>query len=320
MKVHVPLSVILLATQLIATDDLIAPRSVLWREPKAMTIQDWVCGPGGCDGAPVAPYRFKSEDFTGSSPKVNVTDGRGRAWSIKFGTEVIPECFGSRFLTAVGYLAEPTYYVSSGAVEGIDTLGRARRFVHRDGSFTKGRFEGRNQPDFVFMKGMAWRWDQSPFAGTRELAGLKILMVLLSNWDAKDTRDSDSNIGVFRVPDKGTEILFHGVFKWGASLGRWGDVFHRDQSDVSGYVAETPSFVTGVRDGIVEWGFRGKHTDDLTGGITVNDVRWLLPYVKRITPEELHAGLRASGATERQAACWADAIEARIQQLQAIAK
>jgi hypothetical protein len=70
----------------------------------------------------------------------------------------------------------------------------------------------------------------------------------------------------------------------------------------------------------VEWGFRGKHAADLTSGITLDDVRWLLPYLERITPEEIRVGLAASGATERQTACWASAIEARIRQLQRIAK
>jgi hypothetical protein len=319
MKRWVSLLSALLLAALAAADDPLA-RSVLWREPKRMTVQDWTCGPGGCDQAPAPPFRFQAEDFSGSSPKVTVVDAHGRTWSIKFGAEVIPECFGSRFVTAVGYLAEPTYFVASGKVEGAGKLGRARRFVHKDGSFARGRFEGRSQPDFVFLRGTAWRWDQSPFAGTREFAGLKIVVMLLSNWDAKDTRDSDSAIGAFRVPDNGGEIVYHGVFKWGGSLGRWGNALHRDRSDVAGYTDETPEFVKGVSGNTVEWGFRGKHDDDLTSGITTDDVRWLLPYLQRITPEEMRAGLRASGATQRQAACWTNAIGARIGQLRAIAK
>src|SRR5215204_4378170 len=32
-----------------------------------------------------------------------------------------------------------------------------------------------------------WRWEANPFAGTRELQGLKILMALIENWDLKDS-------------------------------------------------------------------------------------------------------------------------------------
>jgi hypothetical protein len=52
----------------------------------------------------------------------------------------------------------------------------------------------------------------------------------------------------------------------------------------------------------------------------VEDVRWLLPYLSRATPDGISVALKTSGATERQAHCWAMSIENRIEQLQAIAK
>jgi hypothetical protein len=63
----------------------------------------------------------------------------------------------------------------------------------------------------------------------------------------------------------------------------------------------------------------GKHRASLEAGITIEDVRWLLPYLQRITPQDLEAGLKASGATERQTACWSWAIQDRIRQMAAIA-
>jgi len=294
---------------------------VLWRAPRQMTMEDWTCGPGGCDRVPAPPFQFIKEDPGGTNPKVTVRDANRRAWSVKFGAEVIPECFAPRLLEALGYAAEPTYFVATGKIIGVHDLHRARWMVKKDGTFTKARFELRGQPDLVYLKGREWSWLDNPFRGTPELAGLKIAMMLLSNWDAKDARDGgDSNNGVFREAEPGTSDLRYEVFDWGASLGRWGGQLRRDQSDCAGFAEDTQHFVKGVRQSEVEWGFTGKHWQDLTAGISVDDVRWLMPHLLRITPEQMQAGLKASGATEREATCWAGAIENRIQQLQAITR
>jgi hypothetical protein len=298
-----------------------APPKVLWRAPHPMAAGDWICGPGGCDRVPVAPFQFIKEDLSGTNVKLTVRDANGRTWSVKFGAEVIPECFAPRFLEALGYAAEPTYFVASGRITGVHDLVRARRIVKRDGSFTKARFELRGQADLVFLNGRSWSWVENPFRGTPELAGMKIAMMTLSNWDAKDARDgNDSNNGVFREAEGTTWELRYEVFDWGASLGRWGGILRRDQSDCAGFAEDTRHFITGVRQNVVEWGFKGKHWQDLTAGISVDDVRWLLPYLKRITLADLRSGLKASGATRRQAACWADEIGNRIQQLSDISQ
>lgn len=303
---------------LLAADNAL-PRSVLWRQPQAPSVQDWVCGPGGCGLTPVPPFRYKAGDESGSNPKINVIDARGRHWNVKFGAEVIPECFGSRFLNAIGYVVEPSFFVAAGKLESLPEIyGEARRIVKNDGTFTKARFQARGLKDFEFVKGQSWSWNENPFQGTRELAGLKIVMMLLSNWDAKDARDGDeSNNAVFRNP--GGEWLYS-MYDWGASLGHWGGVFRRDQSDCSAYQSDTPHFVKGLNGSIVEFGFSGKHGADLSTGISVEDVRWLLRSLAGVSPDRLRAALKASGATERQNACWAGAIQDRIRQLQAVAR
>ncbi|MFN7999050.1 MAG: hypothetical protein U0Q18_35845 [Bryobacteraceae bacterium] len=306
--------------QTAADPDAALPR-ILWREPPRMTEREWTCGPGGCDRMPAAPFRFLKEDTTGSSPKLTVKDAHGRNWSVKFGAEVIPECFAARFITALGYLGEPAYYVGTGRIEGAQNLKRVRRVVAKDGTFAKARFELRGERDLEFIEGRAWSWTDNPFRGTHELDGLRIVMMLLSNWDAKDARDGDeSNTGVFRWTDGERKVLAFGVFDWGASLGTWGGAVRRDQSDCAGYTKDTPDFVKGVKPDGVSWGFSGKHTQSVTAGISVDDVRWLLPYLLRITPGQLRAGLKASGATDRQAGCWSGAIQNRIRQLQAVAR
>lgn len=296
-------------------------KQLLWREPGPMPNEHWICGPGGCDRTPVPPFQFVKEDMGGTNPKVSVRDAKGLNWNIKFGAEAIPECFASRFVTALGYLAEPTYFVASGRIEGLGKLTRARRVVHKDGTFTKGRFELRGQKDLVFLEDRFWSWADNPFRGTHELAGLKIVTMLLSNWDVKDARDGDdSNNSVFRIPGDGdSPLLFFGVSDWGASLGRWGGPRRRDKSDCSGYTRDTAQFIKGVRRNEVEFSYIGKH-EDLNEAISIDDVRWLLPHLQRVTADELRAGLKASGATERQTTCWSNAIENRVRQLQAVAR
>jgi len=293
----------------------------IWHAPRPMTSADWVCGPGGCDRRPTPPFQFLKEDGGGTNPKMTVRDARGLEWSIKFGAEAIPECFGSRFATALGYFAEPTYFVAQGKIEGTKNLKATRHVVNKDGSFRHVRFELRGEKDLVFVPHRPWGWTDNPFLGTHELAGLKIVMMLLSNWDAKDAHEGDdSNNNIFRGFVDGAPALLYSVTDWGASLGRWGGLMRRDQSDCSGYTHDDTNFVKHVSGGGIEWGYEGKHSQDVESNLTIDDVHWLLQQLDRIRREDLHTGLKASGATDRQASCWAAAIENRIQQLQAVAR
>ena len=293
----------------------------IWRAPRPFTSHDWICGPGGCGRTPSPPFQFLKEDTGGTNPKMTVRDAKGLEWSIKFGAEAIPECFASRFVTALGYFAEPTYFVAEGRVEGIKDLKTTRYVVNKDGSFKHGRFELRGESDLVFLPGHVWGWIDNPFLGTHELAGLKIVMMLLANWDAKDDREGDdSNNNMFRGVVGGAPALLYSVTDWGASLGHWGGLMRRDQSDCAGYTRDDSNFIKHADGAAIDWGYEGKHAVDIKTNITIGDVRWLLPYLERIRDEDLHTGLKASGATDRQTACWAAAIENRIHQLQAVAR
>ena len=294
---------------------------VLWHAPHPLSAEEWTCGPGGCSQAPKPPFQFVKEDLTGSNLKVLVRDANGREWDVKFGGETIPECFAPRFLNAVGYRGETTFCVGSGKIEGVKGLRRAHYVIHKDGTFRKGRFEARNQPDFEFLKGQSWAWDNNPFSGSHELAGLKVVMMLLSNWDAKDVRDGEeSNNAVFRATGANGPELDFVVFDWGASLGQWGGKGRRDKSDCSGYWIDTPHFVEQAGPNGLRWSYSGKRDEEIKRGISVDDIRWLTPYLSKLTKEQLQAGLKASGATDRQAACWASAIDNRTRQLEAVAK
>jgi hypothetical protein len=87
----------------------------------------------------------------------------------------------------------------------------------------------------------------------------------------------------------------------------------------AGYQKQTKDFVKGVKAGVVEWGYGGRHQEDITEGITVEDVQWLLQYLGAITDEAIKTGLRASGASERDVKTFSRSIRERIRQLEDIA-
>jgi hypothetical protein len=291
-------------------------KAVLWQAPGTITIRDWVWGPGGEARAPKPPFEFLEEDFNGTNAKIKVRDAKGDQWIAKFGGENHSEVFASRLLYALGYVTEPNYFVLSGVVTGVHDLRRAKPFIAKDGTFHYARFKLRDHKMLAHVDGQTWSWDDNPFMGTQELNGLKILLMLTSNWDAKDSRDgAGSNTSVYSKPGSANQ-LYYAFDDWGATMGKWGGFFKRDKWDPSGYRDQTKTFVQGTAGQTIEWGYHGKHGKDITSGISAGDVRWLLTYLSRVTDEELRAGLRASGATDLQIDVYTRSLRDRIAQLE----
>ncbi len=168
---------------------LFAARHRLWRDPGDVEHLDLAAGPGGRDYIPAAPYRFVEEHASGTQPCVSVNDVRGRRWRVKWGQEVRCETFAVRLAWACGYFAEITHFVPSGSIDGVATLTRAASSVDASGRFGDARFELDDPAVEKLFEEHSWSWTDNPFVGTRELAGLKVLLMLLSNWDNKDQRD-----------------------------------------------------------------------------------------------------------------------------------
>ena len=164
-------------------------KALLWQQPGNITIADWIWGPGGEARAPQAPFEFIEEDFNGTNPKVKVRDAKGDRWTVKFGGEDHSDVFAARLLFAMGYTAQPAYFVHSGAITGVHGLKRAKPFIGKQGQFAYARFKLHESKKVTRVEGVDWSWINNPFVGTHELNGLKILMMILSNWDAKDSRD-----------------------------------------------------------------------------------------------------------------------------------
>ena len=299
-------------------------KNVLWTDPGDVSSLDFEYGVGGPERQPQPPFRFVKEDLSGTSPKVNVTDGRGVSWNIKWGREARPSTFCTRLLWACGYVAVPEYFLSHGSIEGVRGLRRAKDRVSDDGSFVNARFQLRSDSPRYLEE--SWTWSDNPFMGTRELQGLKILMLLVSNWDTKDARDTrsapngssviDSNLSIFEDNSSGEQHYLYADVDWGASLGKWGNLITWRKWDCKGFEEQTPNFLKGVNNGWLEWGFRGKHRKDVTEDISVYDVQWLLKYLGEITDAQIRTGLAASGAVPDEIDCYARALRQRVEQLQ----
>ena len=298
---------------------LLATRHRLWREPGTHGPADLRFGPGGADGVPAPPFQFVEEHSSGSQPCVAVRDSRSRLWRVKWGHEARPESFAVRLVWACGYFAEVTHFVAEGRIEGASNLARARNCLDEEGRFADARFELEDRRVRMLFDEHSWSWDDNPFVGTKQLSGLKIVNMLLSNWDTKDRRDVSrgSNTAIFEYPvSRWAREARYLITDWGGAMGKWGsNVVSRDRWDPEGFAAQTPSFVTGVRDGFVNFGYQGQRTAEITRGITVDHVEWFYRHSRRLTEKSLRDGLLASGATEEEAARFAVALRARIAQL-----
>jgi hypothetical protein len=298
---------------------LTSRRSVIWRDPGPAERRDFAAGPGGRHGTPAPPFQFVEEHGAGSFPCVSVRDARSRLWRVKWGEEVHTEVFASRLAWAAGYFVEVNYFVPSGRIEGASALQRAGECIQPDGSFAHARFELDEPGVIKHFDEHSWSWNDNPFVGTRELNGLKIVMMLLSNWDNKDVRDvaRGSNTAIFehRVERDITEARYL-IIDWGAALGSWGsNVLSRGRWDSGAYAAQNDQFVLGMDGDRVQWGYKGQRTADAVADISLGDVRWLYQYMEGISDDQLAAGLRASGATESEIADFTSAIRARLNQL-----
>jgi len=268
--------------------------AVVWQDPAALARED--------KGAPAPPFRFDREETGGTSPKVVVKDARGVTWYVKFGFEAKPETLASRIVRSAGYFAPIAYFVPKGQIQSIPAgnLKRADKAIDEaSGRFTEARFS--REVDFV--KDASWTLDESSIKGSRELSGLKLLIMLTSNWDIKDPN--------FAVVRQAGQPMF-AITDWGQTFGAPDMKTHwncRQYSDI------TRSWLDGVEDGHIYMRFGGKMSNVVTNGIRVEHARWLLSRISGLTEPRLKKLLRSAGATPEESACFSTAITQRITSL-----
>jgi hypothetical protein len=271
---------------------------VLWREPADISTRDLRHGAGGAASRPnLSNVTFIKEEKGGFSTKYRVKDGAGREWVVKIGKEAQSETAATRLLWAAGYPTEIVHLMPRVNIRG-------------KGTFRNVRFEAR--PKSIDRAG-EWKWGENPFVGTREFQGLKVMMVLLNNWDIKD-----SNNVILHVPRGGRDELHYAISDLGATLGktgRWPVVwrFTRSRNDPEGFTGDR--FIDEIKsDGRVDFHFSGKKRG-IFNDITVDDARWIGSWLARLSDRQLADAFRAANYTPSEVRMYARAIRWRINQL-----
>lgn len=282
----------------------------IWEDRGDISKLNLVLGIGSESGKPKAPFQFDKEDVTGTNPKIKIIDANGVKWNLKFDEEVHAEVAASRIAWACGYMVEESYFIPSGKVNGVTGLGRAKKFVGSDGSFTNAMAEKR--PGNIARRAINWDWSSNPFVGTKELSGLAILNCLLSNWDAKTTNNNvlgmhDGNGG---VKD------WYLVADWGGTFGKTGGFLSHSKWDLADYSKQR--FIEGSRSGAISFHYSGKMS--ALRSVPSDHARWFLGVIGKLSDNQLRDAFRAAGATQAETEGFSAQIRKRISELQAAAR
>lgn len=282
----------------------------LWVDRGDISKLNLFWGIGSPEDMPKPPFQFEKEDTSGTNPKIKVVDANGVKWNIKFDEEVHAEVACSRIVWACGYMVEESYFMASGKVEGVSGLGRAAKFVGRDGTFSNGMFEKR--PENVARRGVNWDWEKNPFVGSKELSGLAIVSFLLSNWDAKVT--NNNVLGAF--DDSGKVIDWYVVADWGGTLGKTGGFTSHSKWNLADYSKQ--QFIEGASGGTVKFHYSGKMGSSLKT-IPREHVTWFAGLVGQLSDTQLRDAFKAAGASPAETDGFTAQIRKRINELKSAA-
>lgn len=267
---------------------------ILWRDPGDIASRDLFNGPGGEQMKPdLSRVTFIEEETGGYSKKYRVQDGKGRIWVAKLSKEAQSETAATRIVWAVGYETEIPYLVPRVNIEG-------------KGTFENVKFEAR--PKDIKRLDL-WKWDDNPFVGTNELQGLKVLMILLENWDIKDT---NNKILHARNEQTGASEMRYIISDLGATFGKTGGIISRTRNKPEDYVEA--KFINEVKGNHVDFRFSGKR-QGLFDDITIAQARWIGDLLGRLTDQQIQDAFRAANYSPEQVRMLSDALKGRITEL-----
>ncbi len=267
---------------------------VMWTANDVASV-DTLAGPGGEEMKPdLSKIEFIRQETGGYSTKYRIRDGAGKVWVAKVGAEAQSETAAVRLLSALGYHTEINYLVSEISIPG-------------KGTHKNVRLEAR--PDDV-ERVDRWRWKKSPFNGTPQMKGLKIMMAFFNNWDMKD----DNNV----ILKKGGH-LHYVISDLGVSFGRTGKnslplfwIMGRSRNEPTEY-AEA-EFVRDVKDGKIKFEFNGKNRD-LLKDISPDDARWLVERLNKLSDKQIEDAFRAANYSAEEVDLLTDSVKRRIRAL-----
>ncbi|HYU97398.1 MAG TPA: hypothetical protein VE977_01095 [Pyrinomonadaceae bacterium] len=268
---------------------------ILWRAPQDISSRDLFLGPGGDRMKPdLRQITFIKEEKGGYSKKYRIRDASGHEWVAKVGKEAQSETAAVRLVWAAGYETEVNYLVPRLTIPG-------------KGTFQNVRLEARSDSEKRLDE---WKWTKNPFVGSREFQGLKVMMLLLANWDIKD-----SNNKIIAV--KRTGNMRYIISDLGATFGKTGRFpffwrFNRSRNNPKDYLKT--KFVNDVDGNIVDFHYSGKKRE-IFDNITVDQARWIGDLLSRLSPEQIRDAFRAANYTPEQTRLLTQGVTNRINQL-----
>jgi hypothetical protein len=293
---------------------------VLWVAPNNIRSRNLFYGPGGKDHEPHGTFTFTKEDLDGTSPKFFVRDEDGVKWKVKLGSEARPETVASRLVWAVGYFANEDYFVPELQVQNLPHLKRGQKFVAVGGAVPNVRLKRYSKSQ---EKSGTWQWGQSPFTGTRELNGLRVLMSLLNNWDLTDENNAtfaEESGQVYMVTDLGS-TFGPGRLTWPLAGSRGNLRAYRGAKFITKTRPDSVDFQTPTRPSLFFLFTPREYAHKLKlrwigRRIPRDDARWIGQLLGQLSPQQIRDAFRAAGFSAPQVEEFAKAVESRISQLQ----
>jgi hypothetical protein len=266
---------------------------VFWRDPGAIERRNLLLGAGGEAMKPdLRKVTFIEKKKGGTSTKYRVKDASGNEWVAKLGKEAQPDTSANRLLWAVGYETEIAYLIPRLTIEG-------------KGSFENVRLEAR--PKNVDRIGN-WEWENNPFTGTPQFQGLKVMMVLINNWDIKDS----NNEILAAKQGAGLGELRYIISDLGGSFGKTGGFFARTRNKPSDFVKS--DFIEAVKGEVIDFNYGGK-SQKLFADITTSDAKWISSLLSRLTDEQIKDAFRAANYPPEEVERLSQAVRQRIGEL-----
>jgi hypothetical protein len=266
----------------------------LW-EKVNIAEQDLLLGPGGSEMQPdLSQITFIKQETGGFSTKYRVKDGSGNIWVAKVGLEAQPETVAVRLLSAIGYVTEINYLVPSLTIPG-------------KGTFENVRLEARPKN---LDRGKKWKWGSTPFEGTRQMRGLKLMMALINNWDMK----TDNNVII-----KDGNSRKYVVSDLGASFGSTGSnplpiVWRIGRSRNSPVDYAKSKLVRSASGGRVSVYYYGKSKLRMMR-FTTGDARWLADLLMQLSDKQIEDAFRAANYSQGDIELLAGTVKKRIAEL-----
>jgi hypothetical protein len=290
--------------------------AVLWRQPQNIASRDLFNGIGGKTDQPPETVTFVKEDPEGANPKFIVEDSMAQKWKVKLGPEAGPETTATRLLWAVGYLTDEDYFRPEIVVKGLKKLNRGQQFVSANGKVRGARLE---RLEAHAQKVANWDWRHNAFKGSREFAGLAVMMALMNNWDLKA-----GNNGVYQI---GRERQYR-VTDLGATFGDC-NCWTRSKADLAAY--RKAKFLRKVSAEDIDlrlptrppWLFafafpfyiQRTRVSNIAEDLPIQHVEWIGRLLAQLTTRQISDAFRAGGFQPSEVEGFTQEVQKRISEL-----